>query len=89
MKCPRCGANGLLRYERHGFFQKKIYPLFGLYPWECYYCRKISLKRQRHEPKSAKSGRGEANSLWCKSNGEGNRPSGAEAQLILRNLRHD
>ena len=29
------------------------------------------------------------NRLWCKSNCEGNRPSGAEAQLILRHLRHD
>jgi hypothetical protein len=35
------------RVSRHGFLEKKIYPLFGLYPWECGYCRMVKLFRNR------------------------------------------
>jgi hypothetical protein len=47
MKCPKCRIEGLYRIERHGFLRRKIWPLFGLYPWECKHCRKVTLLRSR------------------------------------------
>lgn len=45
--CPNCGHEQLARIARRGFLRKKIYPLFGLYPWECAMCRKEFLIRKR------------------------------------------
>jgi hypothetical protein len=46
MVCRCCGAvNALERDPRRGFFQLKIFPLFGLFPWECKFCRKTRLYR--------------------------------------------
>jgi len=46
MKCRSCGAQDTLRREhRSGFLQKKVFPIFGLFPWECSMCRKVRLYR--------------------------------------------
>jgi len=37
------------RLMRESFLQKRVYPLFGFYPWECPLCRKTVLRRQRRE----------------------------------------
>jgi hypothetical protein len=33
--------------ERIGLFEKKLFPLFGYYPWECSGCRKRFLLKAR------------------------------------------
>ncbi len=44
MVCRCCGAFDSLRREvRVGFWQKKFFPIFGLFPWECVFCRKVKL----------------------------------------------
>jgi ribosomal protein L40E len=43
MVCRKCGADALRRENRQGFLQLKVFPLFGLYPWECVVCRKVRL----------------------------------------------
>lgn len=43
MVCRKCGADGLRRENRVGFLQVKIFPLLGLYPWECVICRKVGM----------------------------------------------
>jgi hypothetical protein len=43
MVCRKCGSDALRREPRHGFLQHKIFPLFGLYPWECCMCRAVRL----------------------------------------------
>ena len=35
------------RLPREGFMQKKFWPIFGLFPWECPVCRKPHLMRSR------------------------------------------
>ena len=46
MHCKNCGAT-LRRLARKGFLQLKVYPVFGLYPWECPLCRKeLMVKKQ-------------------------------------------
>src|SRR6185312_14107843 len=47
--CPRCGGSRIFRKERMGLFQKRIFPLLGLYPWECRLCRLVCLMRRRHQ----------------------------------------
>lgn len=48
--CPLCGKNGLRRIGREGFIDMVIRPLFGYYPWICYFCReKISIKLRSWE----------------------------------------
>jgi hypothetical protein len=46
--CPRCGSNRIFRKERMGLFQRRIFPLLGLYPWECRMCRLVCLMRRRY-----------------------------------------
>jgi hypothetical protein len=46
MVCRECGATTLRREDRRGFLQLKIFPLFGLYPWECVMCRKVRIYRR-------------------------------------------
>lgn len=45
--CPKCGTHHMRRLPREGFMQKKVWPLFGLFPWECPICRKLHLMRSR------------------------------------------
>jgi hypothetical protein len=53
MVCRKCGAGGLRRENRQGFLQSKIFPFFGLYPWECVFCRKTLLYRKHFEDKES------------------------------------
>jgi ribosomal protein S27AE len=48
--CPQCGADHLHRLEREGFLQKRIYPLFGYYPWRCSKCRGYFMLKKRSQP---------------------------------------
>ena len=45
--CQDCGSQNLRRLARQGFLQQKVFPHFGLYPWECPTCRKTRLYRKR------------------------------------------
>jgi hypothetical protein len=45
--CSGCGSDQIRRVARNGFLQTKVFPFFGLYPWECPMCRKIFLKKDR------------------------------------------
>jgi DNA-directed RNA polymerase subunit RPC12/RpoP len=36
--CDECGSDEVYRIFRKGYFQEKIYPLFGFYPWRCKRC---------------------------------------------------
>ena len=46
VKCSRCGQE-LRRLAREGFLQRRIYSLFGYYPWECSRCRsRVFVKKQ-------------------------------------------
>jgi hypothetical protein len=49
MVCRKCGSKALRRENRAGFLQMKVFPIFGLYPWECIMCRKVKLYR-KHFP---------------------------------------
>ena len=49
MVCRACGAPHLRRLPREGFWQKKFFSLFGLYPWECPICRRLQLYRRRRK----------------------------------------
>jgi hypothetical protein len=35
------------RLGRVGFLQRKVFPLFGYYPWECPICRETVMHRGR------------------------------------------
>jgi hypothetical protein len=48
--CPRCGSE-MRRLMRESFLQKRFFPLFGYFPWECPICRKSILLRKRHQRK--------------------------------------
>jgi hypothetical protein len=51
MVCKNCGAQDALRRQhRRGFFQRRLFPIFGLFPWECVLCRKVKLYRQEMKP---------------------------------------
>ena len=45
--CSHCGRHHLQRAERSTFFERRVYPYFGYYPWECAICRKITLLKMR------------------------------------------
>ncbi|HEY3628107.1 MAG TPA: hypothetical protein VGL00_17595, partial [Terracidiphilus sp.] len=45
--CPKCKRSAMRRVGRHGFLEKKIFPLFGFYPWECGSCRIVKLFKNR------------------------------------------
>ncbi|HUB30009.1 MAG TPA: hypothetical protein VL967_09940 [Terracidiphilus sp.] len=45
--CPRCGNQYLMRLARIGFFEEKILPVFGYYPWVCGACRTMKYFRVR------------------------------------------
>ena len=47
--CGRCGSDRVYRIQRVGFLREKIFPLFGVYPWECRLCRKDVLLRKRNK----------------------------------------
>ena len=45
--CPECGSRALHRLQRRGFWQSRVLPLVGFYPWRCVACRRPSLLRSR------------------------------------------
>jgi hypothetical protein len=45
--CDECGSDKVYRIFRKGFFQEKIYPLFGFYPWRCKRCGLHLMLRKR------------------------------------------
>jgi hypothetical protein len=47
MYCSTCGCE-MRRLMRESFLQRKVYPLFGYYPWECPLCRDLTLYKVRH-----------------------------------------
>jgi hypothetical protein len=47
MHCKDCG-NPLRRLARKGYWQLKICPKFGYYPWECPICRKTVMVRKQY-----------------------------------------
>ena len=46
MQCKKCGSS-LRRVPRNGFMQKKVYTLFGFYPWECPVCRTTTMHKKQ------------------------------------------
>jgi DNA-directed RNA polymerase subunit RPC12/RpoP len=40
LRCPNCRHEQLARIARHGFLRKKVFSIFGFYPWECAICRR-------------------------------------------------
>jgi hypothetical protein len=38
MECPNCQYEEIERSKRRGFVEKRIYSLFGFYPWRCVGC---------------------------------------------------
>lgn len=47
LKCRNCKQHGLRRERKNGFFQMYFFPRLGYFPWECVFCRRISLYRRR------------------------------------------
>jgi DNA-directed RNA polymerase subunit RPC12/RpoP len=58
--CPKCGSDRLFRTERKTFLQRRFFPLFGYFPWECRDCRKDFTLRKRYRRKSNKKQYGES-----------------------------
>jgi hypothetical protein len=64
MECPRCGGNHLKRKRREGFFQRRVFSVFGYYPWKCSKCggsfmlkkRGLALRHQTHHANAVKTG---------------------------------
>lgn len=52
--CPRCGSDRIRRIERKGFLQRKVYPIFGYFPWRCSQCRAHVLMMRRRLRKGSK-----------------------------------
>ena len=54
--CPECGCDRMYRIERIGFLRRRVFPIFGFYPWVCRDCgrevmlRKRNRRRRRHNP---------------------------------------
>ena len=47
LECPKCHEQQLARIARRGFLRNYIFPLYGLYPWQCAICGKQRLIRKR------------------------------------------
>ena len=47
LECPNCHEEQLARIARRGFLRNRIYPIFGLYPWQCAICGRQYLIRKR------------------------------------------
>lgn len=45
--CQKCDSDKVCRVFRKGFFQEKICPLFGYYPWRCMRCGLRVMLRKR------------------------------------------
>jgi DNA-directed RNA polymerase subunit RPC12/RpoP len=47
MQCKSCGFKHLLRTRRTGWFESRVLPLFGFYPWRCRQCKAKFLLKDR------------------------------------------
>jgi DNA-directed RNA polymerase subunit RPC12/RpoP len=47
LHCDDCGSDEVYRTFRKGYFQEKIYPLLGFYPWRCKQCGLRLMLRER------------------------------------------
>jgi hypothetical protein len=45
--CSSCQRGAMIRSARHTFMDRYIYPLMGLYPWRCKFCRHRERLRDR------------------------------------------
>lgn len=45
--CEACGSDRVYRIERKGFLRRKVFPMFGLYPWQCRDCGHRLMMRMR------------------------------------------
>lgn len=52
LNCKECSSNRVYRVFRKGFFQEKICPWFGYYPWKCKDCKKSMYFRKRKMSRS-------------------------------------
>jgi uncharacterized Zn finger protein len=48
VNCPMCTSGKVHRVVRDGYLQKRVYPLFGYYPWRCRACGSGMMLRKRH-----------------------------------------
>ena len=47
VRCSKCKQDKASRVARVGFLRRRVYSLFGFYPWECGICRSQFLARKR------------------------------------------
>jgi predicted RNA-binding Zn-ribbon protein involved in translation (DUF1610 family) len=47
IQCPNCKQKEMARIARRGFLRLRIFPMLGLYPWQCAICGKEELHRRR------------------------------------------
>jgi DNA-directed RNA polymerase subunit RPC12/RpoP len=45
--CDECNSDEVYRIFRRGFFQERIYPFFGFFPWRCKRCGLRLMLRDR------------------------------------------
>ena len=45
--CTHCNDYSMRRTERKGFWMRSVLSHFGLFPWECAFCRRVTMLRQR------------------------------------------
>ena len=73
MHCVKCGCE-MRRLMRESFMQRRVYPYFGYFPWECPLCRELTMYKVRHL-KRRKSRRDEAGVDELEVPGKSNRNS--------------
>jgi len=47
VQCRYCGSEKVYRLFREGFWQERVLPAFGIYPWRCKACCANQLLRKR------------------------------------------
>jgi DNA-directed RNA polymerase subunit RPC12/RpoP len=47
LHCDECNSDEVYRIFRRGYFQEKIYPMLGFYPWRCKRCGLRLMMRER------------------------------------------
>lgn len=52
VSCPTCQMQTMRRVRRSGLLEKRIYPMFGYYPWECLSCGITKLFKDRGAKRS-------------------------------------
>ena len=51
--CRYCGSEKVYRLYREGFWQERVFPIFGFYPWKCKICSANMLLHKRRIRKGA------------------------------------